>query len=119
MSSWATAQHPKSKNTMAPTLLPSVPISVDRQADQYTEFYACRAGSGASKGPVKVYASWKGAIEVRTWEVYLGDDEQDLRKVTTGARNGFETEIRVSGAGSYVMVKAGSAQTEVARVQSC
>ncbi|KAJ5330647.1 hypothetical protein N7476_000430 [Penicillium atrosanguineum] len=110
MSSWATAQHPKSKNTMAPTLLPSVPISVDRQADQYTEFYACRAGSGASKGPVK---------EVRTWEVYLGDDEQDLRKVTTGARNGFETEIRVSGAGSYVMVKAGSAQTEVARVQSC
>lgn len=66
-----------------------------------------------------MYASWNGATEVRMWDVYLDDDKQNLRKVATGARNGFETEIRVSGAGSFVMVKAESAQTEVVRVQSC
>lgn len=80
--------------------------------------HACKA-AGSGKGQVKVYASWNGATEVQSWEVYLGNSERELRKVATAARNGFETEILVSGEGSYVMVKAGSAQTEVVRVQSC
>lgn len=33
--------------------------------------------------------------------VYFANDEQDLRKVAPRARNGFETEISVSGEGNY------------------
>lgn len=56
---------------------------------------------------------------MQSWEAYLGNDEKELWKVATATQNGFETEIGVSGEGSYAMVKAGSAQTEVVRVQSC
>lgn len=49
---------------------------------------------------MRVYASWNGVTEEQTWEVYHGDDEQDLRTVATGVRIELETEIRVSGAGS-------------------
>jgi hypothetical protein len=72
-----------------------------------------------------MWASWNGATEVEAWDVFLGDDEQNLRHASRVARHGFETEIRVRytyGRRRYALVKVigdASGQSAVVRVGKC
>jgi hypothetical protein len=56
-------------------------------------------------GTTTVYASWNGATEVTSWRVLGGSDPGHLGVITTTARSGFETAIRVSS-GSVFKVQA-------------
>jgi len=56
-----------------------------------------RSGSATT-----VYASWNGATQVASWRVLAGSGPGQLSPVTTAARSGFETAIRLSqGYGAY------------------
>jgi Arylsulfotransferase (ASST) len=52
-----------------------------------------------------VYASWNGATEVASWRVLAGAAPNQLERVTTAARQGFETQMEVPAA-AYVAVQA-------------
>lgn len=85
--------------------------------------YACNAQLSTGTGKeVRLYVSWNGATEVKSWEVYLGANKTALKKVATTPRNGFETEIRLGEPGTYSMVKAigGSNTTSaIIKVEDC
>ncbi|OOQ88452.1 hypothetical protein PEBR_12198 [Penicillium brasilianum] len=85
--------------------------------------YACIARSSAGVEQVRVYASWNGATDVQTWEVYFGAKKEKLQKATTAGYNGFETEIRLQTSSNYALVKAiqssGSTQSEAVQIESC
>lgn len=53
-----------------------------------------------------VYASWNGATEVRSWEVFAGHSPKKLKKVKSARKAGFETDVKVSAKGPYYQVKA-------------
>jgi hypothetical protein len=42
------------------------------------------------------YASWNGATEVATWELWGGPDFQHLRRLNAAPRSGFETTVTAS-----------------------
>jgi hypothetical protein len=46
-------------------------------------------------GATTVYASWNGATQVSSWRVLAGSTSNQLSKVATVARSGFETAIAV------------------------
>jgi hypothetical protein len=50
--------------------------------------------------------SWNGATEVDRWEVLAGSNADQLDKVRTYARRGFETAIPLPSGGAYVAVSA-------------
>ncbi|KAK6430462.1 hypothetical protein LTR95_013386 [Oleoguttula sp. CCFEE 5521] len=52
-----------------------------------------------------VYVSWNGATEVLGWEVYGGTAEGNLAHMSTVAKRGFESKIRIPTV-SYVQVTA-------------
>lgn len=83
--------------------------------------YACTAKSNADLEELRVYASWNGATDVQSWEVYLGDEKNQLQKATTTMKNGFETEIRLETSGKFAQVKAvqgsNSTQSEIVEVE--
>lgn len=55
---------------------------------------------------ITVYASWNGATEIATWKVFAGDCPNDLSKVKSAKKTGFETAIHVHDHGPYFQVKA-------------
>ncbi len=57
-------------------------------------------------GAKTVYASWNGATAVARWQVLAGASPTSLTPLTSSARNGFETAIRVSTKQRYVAVSA-------------
>ena len=59
----------------------------------------------SSDGQTTVYASWNGATEVKTWEVFGGNFPYILRPLKSAAKSGFETAIPVTNA-RYYQVKA-------------
>jgi hypothetical protein len=63
------------------------------------------AAANASGG-LTVYASWNGATEVAKWQVLGGADAGVQQPMTSAARNGFETAIKVSGQPAYVSAQA-------------
>lgn len=85
--------------------------------------YACLAKYNGVE-QLRVYASWNGATDVRSWDLYVGNEKDKLQKATTAVYNGFETEIRLQTSSKYALVNAvqssGSAQSEVVQIQgSC
>jgi len=64
-------------------------------------------------GSLTAYASWNGATEVASWRVLAGPSTSALAALATAPRHGFETAVKVSGAGPYVQVQALDAQGSV------
>jgi hypothetical protein len=60
-----------------------------------------------------VYASWNGATEINSWQVYAGVYSDRLSLVASAAKNGFETAITLSNGYLYFQVKALNSQGEV------
>lgn len=58
--------------------------------------------SGPS-GRRTLYASWNGATQVARWDVMAGTGPQDLRRVASAPRRGFETAIRLPSDGPYLV----------------
>jgi hypothetical protein len=57
-------------------------------------------------GGLTVYASWNGATNVASWEVFGGPSPKQLTPIATVARSGFETAIAVPGSPAYVAAQA-------------
>ncbi|MFZ0387309.1 MAG: arylsulfotransferase family protein [Solirubrobacteraceae bacterium] len=60
-----------------------------------------RRGHGA-----RLYASWNGSTEHRSWRVLGGPDEHALSTLGISSSHGFETEIRLGHAPSHLAVEA-------------
>jgi hypothetical protein len=52
------------------------------------------------------YVSWNGATDVARWQVLSGPSAGNLKPLTTVAKNGFETPIRLSKSSAFYAVKA-------------
>jgi hypothetical protein len=57
-------------------------------------------------GKPAAYASWNGSTETAAWRLSTGDTKSTLRVAKTVARDGFETEIPLSGEPRFVSVEA-------------
>lgn len=58
-------------------------------------------------GPgAKVYASWNGATDIRTWKVFTGTGENDLVEAGESSWTGLETAITIAAADAKVKVVA-------------
>jgi hypothetical protein len=57
----------------------------------------------------RLYVSWNGATEVDRWEVLAGPSPDQLTRLRTAPKKGFETAIPLTGAAGYVAVRALSA----------
>ncbi|MFL5760779.1 MAG: arylsulfotransferase family protein [Thermomicrobiales bacterium] len=55
---------------------------------------------------VKVYASWNGATEVAKWQVFAGDNADNLQPIGSAPRKGFETTISVNSEASMFAAQA-------------
>jgi hypothetical protein len=66
-----------------------------------------------SGGRLAVFASWNGATDVASWEVVSGPRHDALEPVASKPRTGFETGIRVAGAGPVVAALAVDADGHV------
>jgi hypothetical protein len=53
-----------------------------------------------------VYASWNGATEVATWQVWAGPSPDRLEAAAASPRNGFETAITMSATSGFLSVVA-------------
>ena len=60
-----------------------------------------------------VYASWNGATEVASWQVFAGTRPRHLRSVASGRRTGFETKITVPKVPLFVAARAKDAAGRV------
>jgi hypothetical protein len=56
-------------------------------------------------GHTTIYASWNGATEVKTWQIF-SVSFAGTHLVTSAPKSGFETAITVPGAGGYFLAKA-------------
>jgi hypothetical protein len=54
----------------------------------------------------RAYVSWNGATEVDRWEVLTGPTVQQLARVRTVAKRGFETALPLPAGSGYVAVRA-------------
>jgi hypothetical protein len=59
-----------------------------------------------SNNQTTVYASWNGATEVKSWQVYAGAFQDRLVLVANKIKDGFETDINVNNSGPYYQVRA-------------
>ncbi len=74
-----------------------------------TPLYPPHGAARRARAGTTVYASWNGATEVSRWQVLAGLSPHDLRVVTAGARQGFETALTVrNGSYRYFAVRAQS-----------
>ena len=53
--------------------------------------------ASATGTAMNLYASWNGATQVSSWQVLAGRTPNQLSKVVTAPRSGFETAIAVPG----------------------
>jgi Arylsulfotransferase (ASST) len=84
-----------------------------------TPYYPPSISVASKSGSTTVYASWNGATEVRTWEVFGGRNARALVPVTSAAKSGFETSIPVaSTAGPFFQVRALNSAGEVIGVSA-
>lgn len=67
----------------------------------------------ATKKRTKVYASWNGSTETVGWQLFAGRSANNLSKVKTVGKDGFETVISVASCGPYFQVKALNCEGEV------
>jgi hypothetical protein len=65
-------------------------------------------------GGTRVYVSWNGATQVRSWRVLAsGSEGAEPAELTTAPRDGFETSIPAEGGGPWFQVEALDAQGRV------
>jgi EmrB/QacA subfamily drug resistance transporter len=64
-------------------------------------------------GTTKVYVSWNGATQVRSWRVLAGPSAGALHPVATAGKGGFQTAIAVPSGARVFQVQALSAQGKV------
>ena len=64
----------------------------------------------------KAYVSWNGATEVASWQLLVGEANDDLGAVATVKKSGFETAIPLPDHGTYVAVQALDADANVLKV---
>jgi hypothetical protein len=58
-------------------------------------------------GKTKVYFSWNGATEVKSWNLYGGDSKNDMKEIKSGISNDkFETTYEADGYYAYTKVEA-------------
>jgi hypothetical protein len=55
---------------------------------------------------LRVFASWNGATEVRSWELLAGSHARALHRVAVRRWSGFETELKLRRRPRYVAVRA-------------
>ena len=77
--------------------------SFQAEMDRLSECSADIVAEKSSKG-ADVYVSWNGATDVEKWAVYAGNTKQDLKRVKTAKKHGFETKAEI-GQAKYVQVK--------------
>jgi hypothetical protein len=79
------------------------------------DVYAERAASGA----VRVYMSWNGNTEYKSWTIFAGSSPSSLQAMSTVKRTGFETSFLVPQNVSNVQVQAqGTGGCTYTRAQS-
>jgi hypothetical protein len=64
------------------------------------------AAERTSEEEVRVYASWNGATEVATWEVFAGPNPSRLESLGSVPRDGFETAMVALTPAPYVAAQA-------------
>jgi Arylsulfotransferase (ASST) len=64
------------------------------------------AANRNADGTMTVYASWNGATEVASWQVWTGPSPGALAAGTSSPRSGFETAITMPAASGYASVVA-------------
>jgi hypothetical protein len=57
------------------------------------------------RGQTTIYASWNGATEVKTWQIFAVN-QAGAFPVASAPKSGFETAITVPGPGGYFLAKA-------------
>jgi hypothetical protein len=70
-----------------------------------TPYYPPVIAAVRGRGQTTVYASWNGATEVKTWQIFAVNGA-GVFPVSSAAKSGFETAITVPGAGGYFQAKA-------------
>src|SRR6185437_15222837 len=60
-----------------------------------------------------VYASWNGATEVNSWQVYAGLYSDNMHLVGSALKNAFETAINVNNGWSFFQVHALNSQDQI------
>ncbi len=84
-----------------------------RQTWVGTPYYLPRIAVQTNTNQTTVYASWNGATEVSSWQVYAGIYSDRLSLVGSAVKNGFETAINISNGWSFFQVKALNSQGQV------
>jgi hypothetical protein len=70
-----------------------------------TPYYPPVIAAVLGRGQTTIYASWNGATEVKTWQIFAVNGA-GVFPVSSAAKSGFETAITVPGAGGYFQAKA-------------
>jgi len=79
---------------------------------QPTDDPAIAAEAGPEDG-VTLYASWNGATEVATWQVFSGSGPDEMKPLASAPKKGFETVITVNTTEPYVALQAKGASGKV------
>jgi hypothetical protein len=79
----------------------------------YPKYAPVITAEAGSNDEVKIFASWNGATEVATWQVFAGRGTDDLEHIGSAPRKGFETVITVKTNEPYVGVNAVDASGKV------
>lgn len=69
-------------------------------------FYSPSIAVKTNGGQITVYASWNGSTQTASWEVFAGNNPNNLMKIKTVNKTGFETAIIVNNNGPFFKVKA-------------
>jgi len=86
-----------------------------QDADSYRGYRFPWTGHPANKPALAVkqreavttlYASWNGATEVARWTVFAGSDPDELQRVGTWPKQGFETPITIQNDAEFYSVQA-------------
>jgi hypothetical protein len=71
-----------------------------------TPYYPPSMAVQSKNGQTTVYASWNGATEIVSWELWASSTNRNLVLITNAAKTGFETTISVTNVGPYFQVRA-------------
>jgi hypothetical protein len=96
--------------------MPSIDLGNNKTATDYTyrayretwvgkPYYPPVIAAVQGHGQTTIYASWNGATEVKTWQIFSVSFNGAI-PVASAAKSGFETAITVPGAGGYFQARA-------------
>jgi hypothetical protein len=105
-----------SMNLLYKATIPTIDLGNSKTATNYsyrayretwvgTPYYPPVIAAVQGHGQTTIYASWNGATEVKTWQVFALYGTGVI-PVASAAKSGFETAITVPGAGAYFQAKA-------------